>query len=68
MKHSPAQQRVIDHDRVTLVGHDAKDRPVVRALVGIPNQMRQWAVLRSGDPTDVTLPVTPLPPRAERTP
>lgn len=41
----------------TYLGTDAKGRPVVEALVGIPNTLRTWAVLRNGDPTDVTQPV-----------
>ncbi len=55
MKLSAQQRRVVEQS--TLVGFDARDRPVVEKLVGIPGQLRRWAVLRSGDPADITEPV-----------
>jgi hypothetical protein len=55
---SPAQRRVLNIDGVRLEGWDAKNRPVVSAMLGIPNQLRRWAILRSGEPTNVTEPVT----------
>jgi pantothenate kinase-related protein Tda10 len=54
---SKAQSRVVSMDGVTLEGWDAKNRPVVSAMLGIPNQLRRWAIKRDGDPTDVTDPV-----------
>lgn len=57
---SAQQCRVLGSDGplyLTYLGTDAKGRPVVEALVGIPNALRTWAVLRNGDPTDVTQPV-----------
>lgn len=38
-----------------LLGLDQKLRPVVRARVGIPREVRTWALLRNGDPTDAAL-------------
>jgi hypothetical protein len=57
---SAQQRRVIDNPNVHLVGFDARRRPVVRALSGIPQQWRRWALLRNGDPADITEPVTPV--------
>jgi hypothetical protein len=54
---SVQQRLVLASPRVRLLGVDAKGRPVVEAPVGIPQQVRRWAVLRSGDPADVTEPV-----------
>lgn len=56
---SPAQRRVIETPGVTLEGYDASGRPVVTQMAGIPQQLRRWALLRSGDPTDVEEPVSP---------
>lgn len=54
---SPQQRLVLATDGLTYLGTDAKTRPVVEGLAGIPNTLRTWAVLRNGDPTDVTQPV-----------
>lgn len=53
-KTTPAQRRVITTEGVHLIGWDEKSRPVVEGMFGIPNQLRRWAILRNGDPTDVT--------------
>lgn len=57
-KLSTAQRRIIDSEGVTLEGWDAKGRPVVSMMAGIPAQLRRWAVLKNGDPTDITEPIT----------
>lgn len=51
---SAAQRRVLMTDGVEMLGWDEKGRPVVRAESGIPKQMRTWAILRNGDPADIT--------------
>ena len=48
---------VLNTPGVRLVGIDAKNRPVVEKMAGIPHQLRRWAILRNGDPADVTEPV-----------
>lgn len=58
---TPQQRLVLDNPQVTLVGTDARGRPVVEAMVGIPNSLHRWSVKRDGDPTDVSEPVTPVP-------
>lgn len=55
-KLSTQQKRVINDDRVNWEGWDAKERPVVS--LDDWRGFRRWAVLRNGDPTDVTEPVT----------
>lgn len=55
---SAQQRRVINMPGVALLGQDEKGRPVVQQMSGIPQQLRTWAILRSGDPTDVTGRVT----------
>ncbi len=55
---SAQQRRVLNTKGVTLLGVDEKGRPVVEAQLGIPNQLRRWALLRSGDPADVTGEIT----------
>lgn len=55
---SPAQRRVIES--TTLVGVDARRRPVVEGPVGIPQRTMRWAVTKAGDPVDVTDPVVPV--------
>lgn len=54
---STQQRRVLDTEGVRLVGFDARQRPVVEALTGIPQSLRRWAVKRDGDPADVVEPV-----------
>lgn len=55
---SAQQRRVLATEGLTYLGTDARERPVVEGLVGIPQQARTWAVLRSGDPADVVQPVS----------
>jgi hypothetical protein len=72
-KLSAPQRRVINNDDVAWVGWDAKDRPVVGAwyYAGIlqpperdrrnaASEWREWAMLKNGDPTDVSTPVVRL--------
>lgn len=54
---SPAQRRVLDTAGIRRIGTDARNRPVVQGLVGIPNQLRTWAVKRDGDPVTPAEPV-----------
>lgn len=56
---SAQQRRVLSTPGVNYLGRDEKNRPVVSAMTGIPQQYRTWAVLKNGDPTDVTGQVTP---------
>lgn len=56
---SPAQRRIIETPDVTLEGFDANGRPVVSQMAGIPQQLRRWALLKTGDPTDIKEPVGP---------
>lgn len=49
-----AQQQVVNTEGVTLIGWDAKFRPVVEGPVGIPARTQRWALLKNGDPTDIT--------------
>jgi hypothetical protein len=58
---SLSQRQVLRLPDVSWVGTDARGRPVVEARVGIPQRLQRWALLRSGDPADVTEPVTPNP-------
>jgi hypothetical protein len=56
---SPQQKRVLGECRkadpnAEILGLDRRMRPVVRVKTGIPQQPRIWAVLRNGDPADVT--------------
>lgn len=56
---SQAQREAMRHalaaDRDAKVeGLDAKLRPVLRASLGIPRRESRYALLRNGDPTDVT--------------
>ena len=51
---SAQQRRVIDTDGITLIGFDDRSRPVVEGAIGIPKQVRRWAIKRDGDPTDIT--------------
>lgn len=60
MSFTVQQTRVFHTPGVQHVGTDAKERPVVRGMVGIPAQLRYWSVLRNGNPTDVVDPITPL--------
>lgn len=53
---SAAQKRVIATPGVKLIGIDSKMRPIVQQMTGIPQQLREWAVLKNGEPTDVTEP------------
>lgn len=55
---TPAQRRVLSTAGIRRVGTDARNRPIVEGKVGIPNQLRTWAVKRDGDPTDPAEPVT----------
>jgi hypothetical protein len=56
---TPQQRRVVDTPGVRYLGRDEKGRPVVEGLSGIPQQMRRWALARSGDPLDIRGTVTP---------
>lgn len=49
--------------RLKFIGIDARKRPVVSALVGVPATRRTWAIKRDGDPTDPAEPVTKLDPK-----
>jgi hypothetical protein len=57
MSYSVQQRRVLSTEGVKFIGEDAKGRPVVEMMVGIPNTLRRWAVKRDGDPTDITEPI-----------
>jgi hypothetical protein len=64
LKLSAHQRRVLRNDNVTLLGYDEAGRPVIKAMVGNPQQLRTWALGRGGDPVDVrgdvaTCPVMP---------
>ena len=52
------QRRVVETATVHLVGWDAKGRPVVSGLVGIPQRRQTWALLKNGDPADITSPIS----------
>lgn len=54
---SAAQRRVINNPHVTLVGVDARGRPVVSGKSGIPEREMTWALKRDGDPIEVTEPI-----------
>lgn len=41
-----------------IVGLDKRMRPVLTASLGIPKQRRTYALLRNGEPTSVTKPLT----------
>jgi len=53
-KLSPSQRRVLNTPGVNHIGWDERGRPVVTAMTCVPNQRRTWAVLRDGDPTNVS--------------
>jgi hypothetical protein len=53
IKLTAAVRRVLDTEGVTHVGWDENNRPVVEKMVGIPQQLRRWAVKRDGDPADI---------------
>lgn len=59
------QRRVLETPGVVRIGTDARNRPVVRAMAGIPAQLRTWAVKRDGDPTDPAEPISPTPSTTE---
>ena len=57
---TPAQKRVLNTPGVHYLGRDEKGRPVVEQMAGIPQQLRRWALLKTGEPADVTGEVTRL--------
>lgn len=48
-----AEQAVKADPKAVILGIDGRNRPVIQAMVGIPNRLQTWAILRNGDPTDV---------------
>jgi hypothetical protein len=52
-----AQATVLNLDGIKFIGVDSKNRPVVEGNVGNPHRRVRWALLKNGDPTDVTEPV-----------
>lgn len=53
-KQRDAIAAICAHDsEARILGIDSNQRPVVVASTGIPRQLRTWAILRNGDPTDV---------------
>ena len=47
------QRRVIFTPRISFLGWDENNRPVVEGMVGIPQQFQRWALTRKGDPAEV---------------
>lgn len=54
------QRRVVNTSGVRLLGIDAKGRPVVEMLAGIPNRMQRWSLTKAGEAADVVEPVAPI--------
>lgn len=59
-KPSARQRRIIEDPRVTFLGIDERNRPVVQMMSGIPQRMMRWALTRDGNAADISGRVTKI--------